>query len=122
MKKIITALAIAALSAAPALGHTTHHGKAKAWHAAKAHSIHARGAHAQGTANAYGRVGLDDAGLATVTERNSRGRATKVTVEGHEYMVCEGAVVDACINPRAAGLNFGNVPLDHWPGKPASEM
>lgn len=122
MKKVITALAIAALTTAPALAHTTHHGKAKAWRAAKAHSANARGAQAQGTANAYGRVGLDDAGLATVTERDSRGRATKVTVEGHEYLVCAGTIVDACINPRAAGLNFGNVPLDHWPGKPASEM
>lgn len=121
MKKIITALAIAALSAAPAFAHSKHHGKSKAWHASKAHSHNARRAHAQGTANAYGRVGLDDAGLATVTERDSRGRATKVTVEGKEYMVCTGTVVDACINPRAAGLNFGNVPLDHWPGKPASE-
>ena len=121
MRKIIAALAIAALSTAPAFAHSGHHGKAKARHGAKAHSAHARGAHAQGTANAYGRVGLDDAGLATVTERDNRGRATKVTVDGKEYIVCAGTVVDACINPRAAGLNFGNVPLDHWPGKPASE-
>lgn len=122
MKKLIAALAIAALGAAPIFAHPTHHGKAKTWRAAKAHSANARGAHAQGEANAYGRVGLDDAGLATITERDSRGRATKVSVEGREYVVCTGSIVDSCINPRAAGLNFGNVPLDHWPGKPASEM
>lgn len=120
MKNVITALAIAALNTTSAVAHTTHHGKA--WHGAKRHTAHARGMLAQAEGNASGRVGLDDAGLATVTERDSRGRATKVTVEGKEYMVCTGTVVDACINPRAAGLNFGNVPLDHWPGKPASEM
>lgn len=39
-----------------------------------------------------------------------------------KYPVCKGAVQDGCINPREAGLNWGNRPLDHWPGKPASEM
>ena len=120
MKTVIAALAIAALGASPAFAHTRHHGKAG--HAAIRHGAHAREMHDQGEGNTAGRVGLDDAGLATVTARDSRGRATKVTVDGKEYMVCTGTVVDACINPRAAGLNFGNVPLDHWPGKPASEM
>lgn len=119
MKTIVAALTIAALGATPALAHRHHHGKAG--HAMR-HTAHPRGVHDQGEGNSSGRVGLDDAGLATVTARDSRGRATKVTVDGKEYMVCTGTVVDACINPRAAGLNFGNVPLDHWPGKPASEM
>ncbi|MCB2061637.1 MAG: hypothetical protein KDE21_14075 [Novosphingobium sp.] len=39
-----------------------------------------------------------------------------------EYPVCKGAVQDSCINPRAAGLSWGNRPLDHWPGKPASDL
>ena len=43
------------------------------------------------------------------------------TVEG-EYPVCKSESDDACIQPRAAGLDWGNRPLDHWPGKPASEM
>lgn len=39
-----------------------------------------------------------------------------------EYPICKGDVQDGCINPRAAGENYGNVPLDYWPGKPASEI
>ena len=114
MKKLVAILAVVALGASPALAHPKHHAKARA-HA----KMHAK--HASGTGNTVGRVGLDDAGIATVTARDNRGRATKVSVEGREYAVCAGTIVDACINPRAAGLNFGNVPLDHWPGKPASE-
>jgi len=37
-------------------------------------------------------------------------------------MVCNAQRQDECINPRAAGLHFGNRPLAYWPGKPASEM
>ncbi len=59
---------------------------------------------------------------ASVVERDSRGRATKVSVEGRTYEVCRQGMTDGCINPREAGLNFGNVPLDRWPGRPASEM
>lgn len=59
---------------------------------------------------------------AKVTERNAKGQATKVEAMGKVYDVCVGKVQDSCINPREAGLNFGNVPLDHWPGKPASEL
>lgn len=39
-----------------------------------------------------------------------------------EYPPCRGEVQDNCINPREAGLNYGNRPLDYWPGQPASEM
>lgn len=39
-----------------------------------------------------------------------------------EYPICGGDVQDSCIQPRAAGLNRGNVPLDYWPGQPASSM
>ena len=58
---------------------------------------------------------------ADVVERDGKGRATKVSVEGKVYAVCTSDMSDSCINPREAGLNFGNVPLDRWPGKPASE-
>ncbi len=58
---------------------------------------------------------------ASVVERDSQGRATKVAADGRVYEVCRPGLTDACINPREAGLNFGNVPLDYWPGHPASE-
>ncbi len=53
---------------------------------------------------------------------STRGRAQTVMLNGKEYQVCGGTVTDNCINPREAGLNFGNRALDYWPGKPASEM
>ncbi|WP_260923790.1 hypothetical protein [Novosphingobium sp. 9] len=59
---------------------------------------------------------------ATVTQRDAHGRATQVQVDGQNYAVCTKNVQDGCINPRSAGLHFGNVPLDHWPGQPASQM
>lgn len=62
------------------------------------------------------------AAIATVVERDARGRATKVAVDGRTYEVCRQGMSDGCINPREAGLNFGNVPLDRWPGRPASEL
>jgi hypothetical protein len=38
------------------------------------------------------------------------------------YPLCSATVTDSCINPREAGRNYGNRPLKHWPGRPASEM
>ncbi|HEX8057484.1 MAG TPA: hypothetical protein VF481_12540 [Novosphingobium sp.] len=58
---------------------------------------------------------------ATVVQRDAAGLATRVAVHGTEYAVCRGEMQDDCINPRQAGLHFGNEPLDHWPGLPASE-
>jgi hypothetical protein len=55
-----------------------------------------------------------------VTERDSRGRATKVTMDGQTYTVCTSDNSDGCINPREAGLNWGNTPVKHWPGRPIS--
>jgi len=57
---------------------------------------------------------------AEVIARDDHGRATRIAVEGIEVDVCSVDVVDNCINPREAGLDFGNVPLDSWPGHPAS--
>ncbi|ARU15567.1 hypothetical protein A9D14_04450 [Croceicoccus marinus] len=39
-----------------------------------------------------------------------------------EYPLCTDGRTNNCINPREAGKNYGNVPLDHWPGQPASQM
>ena len=39
-----------------------------------------------------------------------------------EYPLCTDGRTDNCINPREAGKNFGNVPLDYCPGEPASQM
>ena len=57
-----------------------------------------------------------------VVETNARGQATKVRIDGTVYEVCMTADQDSCIQPRAAGLKFGNRPLTYWPGKPASKM
>jgi len=59
---------------------------------------------------------------ATIVKNGANGRAQTVMLNGKEYTVCGGDVTDSCINPREAGLNFGNRALDYWPGKPASEM
>jgi len=59
---------------------------------------------------------------ADVIARDAKGKAIEVRVNGQDYKVCTDGVTDSCINPRQAGLHFGNVPLDHWPGKPASQM
>lgn len=56
-----------------------------------------------------------------VVETNANGRVTKVRVEGKTYDVCMRKDQDGCINPRAAGLNWGDRPLTYWPGEPASK-
>ena len=58
---------------------------------------------------------------AEVVERDARGHATKVVIDGKTYPVCTSDASDGCINPREAGLNWGNRPLAYWPGQPASE-
>lgn len=57
---------------------------------------------------------------AEVIARDDQGRATRISVDGIEVDVCSADVTDNCINPREAGLDFGNAPLDAWPGHPAS--
>ena len=57
---------------------------------------------------------------ATVVERDARGRPTKVEMEGQVYAICTSDNSDGCINPREAGLNFGNTPVKNWPGRPIS--
>lgn len=60
--------------------------------------------------------------IAEVLKRDENGRATRIRVEGFEYDVCGEGQQDGCINPREAGLDFGGVPIDYWPGQPASEI
>jgi len=59
---------------------------------------------------------------AEVVEKNARGQAMKVMIDGKTYDVCTAKDQDGCINPRAAGLKWGNRALDYWPGQPASSM
>ncbi len=59
---------------------------------------------------------------AEVVEKNARGQATKVKIGDKVMDVCMSDTQDSCINPRAAGLKWGNTPLNYWPGKPASQM
>ena len=67
--------------------------------------------------------GADDhAPQAEVIERGAQGRATRVRVDGFEVDVCREGQQDSCINPHEAGLDFGGVPIDYWPGRPASEI
>lgn len=58
----------------------------------------------------------------TVVAKNAKGQATQVSKDGQTYNVCLGEVQDSCINPREAGLKWGNWPIGYWPGKPASEI
>ena len=52
---------------------------------------------------------------------NAVTQTTPAASDGN-YPPCKGAVQDHCVNPREAGLNYGNRPLNRWPGKPASEI
>ena len=59
---------------------------------------------------------------AEVVETNTKGQAVKVKIGDQVYDVCLTDAQDSCINPREAGLKWGNRPLSYWPGKPASKM
>ncbi len=56
-----------------------------------------------------------------IVERDANGKVTKVRKDGKTVDVCMSKDQDSCINPRAAGLDWGDVPLDYWPGQPASQ-
>jgi hypothetical protein len=55
-----------------------------------------------------------------ILERDTKGRATKIRREGQEYKVCTSDDSDGCINPREAGLGWGNNAIDSWPGREVS--
>lgn len=50
-----------------------------------------------------------------VLERNARGHAIRVMVGSQTYDVCMNDRQDRCIQPRAAGLGFGERPLGYYP-------
>ncbi|WP_126172709.1 hypothetical protein [Altericroceibacterium xinjiangense] len=50
-----------------------------------------------------------------VVNKNNRGRATAVRINGTVYQVCMTDNQDSCIQPRAAGLGFGERPLGYYP-------
>ncbi|MEQ8411442.1 MAG: hypothetical protein RIC51_09410 [Erythrobacter sp.] len=50
-----------------------------------------------------------------IVERNDRGKVTHVRVEGEIYDVCMRESQDGCIQPRAAGLNWGDYPAMDFP-------
>lgn len=58
---------------------------------------------------------------AVVVATNDRGKATQVRINGKVIDVCMSEEQDNCINPRAAGLDWGDRPLEYWPGQPASK-
>ena len=51
----------------------------------------------------------------------SKAMPTQVSVDGKMVDVCSATKMDSCINPREAGLKYGNNPMGDWPGHPASE-
>ena len=53
--------------------------------------------------------------------RGEVAQAAPAATPGAEYPPCRGELQDGCVNPREAGLNYGNRPLNYWPGRPASE-
>ena len=57
-----------------------------------------------------------------VVEVNEQGQPTKVKIGENVIDVCLTDDQDSCINPRDAGLDFGNRELSYWPGRPASEI
>lgn len=59
-------------------------------------------------------------GKPQVTERDAKGRPTKVMIDGKEYTLCTSDNSDGCINPREAGFNWGNHTAKSWPGRPIS--
>lgn len=74
-------------------------------------------------------IGFSSAASANHHEEGKMMMKPKVMEGGESVMIgdkavpiCKGDVQDGCINPREAGLNYGNRPLNYWPGKPASSM
>lgn len=51
---------------------------------------------------------------------NASARAAPMAAK--DYPICSKTIQDSCIQPREAGKNYGNRPLDYWPGQPASSM
>jgi hypothetical protein len=65
-------------------------------------------------------IASDGQPQAVVTTSTGNLTPPPASAQNKEYPVCRGAVQDSCVNPREAGLNYGNRPLKEWPGEPAS--
>lgn len=50
-----------------------------------------------------------------IVERNANGKASKVMIDGKVIDVCMSQEQDGCINPREAGLKWGDGPLRYFP-------
>ena len=48
-------------------------------------------------------------------------QASPMGAEPRAYPLCSRTITDECVNPREAGRNHGNRPLDYWPGRPAGQ-
>jgi hypothetical protein len=64
----------------------------------------------------------DQGQSAEIMARGPDDHAATVRIDGQDYAVCTHEGQDSCIEPYAAGLDWGNRPLDYWPGRPASEI
>lgn len=56
----------------------------------------------------------------TMPAMASNAASTAAPMAKKDYPICSKTIQDSCIQPRAAGKNYGNRPLDYWPGEPAS--
>ena len=54
-----------------------------------------------------------------IVERGEDGRASAIIVDDQVYRVCDAERERDCIQPRAAGLGWGDRPLGYWPGQEA---
>lgn len=72
--------------------------------------------------DASGEETVEDKPQVRVIERDEKGKATRVSVNGREYALCSKSVQDSCISPRSAGFDWGNQPLDHWPGQTSTSL
>ncbi len=50
-----------------------------------------------------------------IVERTANGKASKVMIDGKVIDVCMSETQDNCINPREAGLKWGDRPLGYFP-------
>ncbi|MBU6268260.1 MAG: hypothetical protein KGN34_12015 [Sphingomonadales bacterium] len=64
----------------------------------------------------------DTANAESMADQGTDRALTPPAPEPRAYPLCSREVHDECVNPREAGRNHGHVPLNYWPGRPASEM
>ena len=73
---------------------------------------------------APGGAGADAANAASMPMQGTADIMAPASPMGDEpraYPLCSRTITDECVNPREAGRNHGNRPLDYWPGHPAGQ-